>query len=222
MYQILKDIYQNRKLSPILGFKGGTACNLFYNLPRFSVDLDFDLLQKNKIQFVFEEVKKILKKRGEIKDEKIKKNTIFFNLSYGKLDQNIKIEISIREFQNNYELKNFYGFSIPVLVKSDMFANKLVDITSRKEIANRDLFDIYFFFENNWPINDKIIKARTGKDIKKYLVYLSKYINKNVNNRYILQGLGELLNKKQKILVKKNLKKELLSILKFYVESLKL
>ena len=39
---ILIDIYKNSSLAPILGFKGGTAAMLFYKLPRFSVDLDFE------------------------------------------------------------------------------------------------------------------------------------------------------------------------------------
>ena len=45
LLQILKDIYSNTSISPFLGFKGGTAAFMFYNLPRFSVDLDFDLLR---------------------------------------------------------------------------------------------------------------------------------------------------------------------------------
>lgn len=41
MMQVLKDIYSDRELASCLGFKGGTALMFFYNLPRFSVDLDF-------------------------------------------------------------------------------------------------------------------------------------------------------------------------------------
>jgi predicted nucleotidyltransferase component of viral defense system len=44
LIQILTDIYSDRELSVALGFKGGTAAMLFYGLPRFSVDLDFNLL----------------------------------------------------------------------------------------------------------------------------------------------------------------------------------
>lgn len=42
--QILKDIYSDIELANCLGFKGGTALMFFYDLPRFSVDLDFNLL----------------------------------------------------------------------------------------------------------------------------------------------------------------------------------
>lgn len=40
MAQILKDIYSDIALASLLGFKGGTAANIFYGSPRFSVDLD--------------------------------------------------------------------------------------------------------------------------------------------------------------------------------------
>ena len=44
--KVLKEIYSDISLGPILGFKGGTLVYLLYNLPRFSVDLDFDLLKE--------------------------------------------------------------------------------------------------------------------------------------------------------------------------------
>jgi predicted nucleotidyltransferase component of viral defense system len=40
LVQILKDIYADLELANCLGFKGGTALMFFYDLPRFSVDLD--------------------------------------------------------------------------------------------------------------------------------------------------------------------------------------
>ena len=42
--QILKEIYTDTTIAPLLGFKGGTAALMFHDLNRFSVDLDFDLL----------------------------------------------------------------------------------------------------------------------------------------------------------------------------------
>ena len=35
LIKILKDIYTDSTIGPILGFKGGTAVYLFYNLNRF-------------------------------------------------------------------------------------------------------------------------------------------------------------------------------------------
>ena len=42
MLQILRDIYTDPELSNALIFKGGTALMFFYNLPRVSIDLDFN------------------------------------------------------------------------------------------------------------------------------------------------------------------------------------
>lgn len=53
LLQILKDIYSDTTISPFLGFKGGTAAYMFYDLDRFSVDLDFDLLDETKKEIVF-------------------------------------------------------------------------------------------------------------------------------------------------------------------------
>ena len=83
MGQILKDIYTDLTIAPLLGLKGGTCAYFFYNLPRFSVDLDFDLLapsEKNQ-KMVFEKVISILKKYGVIKDSHVKHFTVLAHLS---------------------------------------------------------------------------------------------------------------------------------------------
>ena len=68
LFQILKDMYSDTAISPFLGFKGGTAAVLFYGLDRFSVDLDFDLLDERKEDIVFERVTEIIQKYGVLKD----------------------------------------------------------------------------------------------------------------------------------------------------------
>ena len=57
MKNLLKDIYSHRLLATVLGFKGGTACYFFHKLPRFSVDLDFDLLDAVRASEVFDSIK---------------------------------------------------------------------------------------------------------------------------------------------------------------------
>jgi len=82
--KILKDIYTDNSLGSLLGFKGGTAACLFYNLNRFSVDLDFDLLDKEKEDYVFEKIEKIVSAYGKIKTKRKKYYTLFFELSYAE------------------------------------------------------------------------------------------------------------------------------------------
>lgn len=219
LLQILKDIYTDISISSILGFKGGTACYFFYDLPRFSVDLDFDLLDLNKEKFVFGKIGEILKNYGEIKEKRSKRYTLFFILSYNKEAQNIKVEISKRTFGSDYEIKNYLGISMLVMRKEDLFAHKLVTLLERKKLANRDIFDVWFFLKNNWEINKEIVEKRTGMEIKKYLKKCIKFVEK-ASERHILAGMGELLDEKTKTWAKKNLKKDLLFLLKLKSENL--
>lgn len=145
LIRILKEIYTNVFIGPFLGFKGGTAAFLFYDLNRFSVDLDFDLLDASKEHEVFEQLKKILEQHGAIKDSYEKKYTLFFRISYSDGSQNIKVEVNRRNFGSKYEVKSYLGIPMKVMVKEDMVANKMVAMLERIGDANRDIFDTYFF-----------------------------------------------------------------------------
>ena len=217
LLQILKDIYSDTSLGPILGFKGGTAANFFYNLGRFSVDLDFDLLNRDKEAFVFEKIEKILREYGTIKEKYKKKHTLLFVISYDEKFQNIKVEINRRVFGSRYELKNYLGVSMLVMVKEDMFAHKLVAVLERTKTANRDIYDIWHFLKNRWPISKEIVEKRTGLNFKDYLNKCIEFID-SFSDRNILSGMGELLNEKQKAWAKTNLRKDTIFLLKVRLE----
>jgi len=109
LVQILKDIYTNLELAKNLGLKGGTALMFFYDLPRFSVDLDFDLLNIKKTDITYRKVRKILLKYGTIFDEAKKFYGPIIVLDYGFKERKLKVEISNRLFDNRYEIKNLLG-----------------------------------------------------------------------------------------------------------------
>ena len=213
LIQILKDIYTDTSLSSTLGFKGGTALYLFYNLNRFSVDLDFDLLDESKEDFVYEKIGQIIERFGVVKEKYKKRYTLFYILSYENKAQNVKVEISRRSFGSRYEIKNYFGISMQVMVKEDMFAHKLVALLERKRTANRDIFDVWFMLKNRQEINEKIVEKRTGLKLKKYVEKCIDLISK-LSEKNILQGIGELIDEKSKAWVKKNLKNEVLFLLK--------
>jgi len=227
MGQILKDIYTDVSISPLLGFKGGTCAYLFYSLPRFSVDLDFDLLvisEKNQ-KLVFEKIVAILSKYGEIKDQHIKRFTVFALLSYGNDDHNVKVEINVRKLveniQDHYEMKEYLGISMFVAKKDYLFASKLSALTLRNEAATRDIFDIHYFAKSNWDINAEVIKERTEKTTKEYLANCIAFIEK-VKDNQIMQGLGELIDsEKEKAWVRNYLKSDTIFMLKNYMSVIK-
>lgn len=217
LFNILSDIYSS-SVGAYLGFKGGTMLYYFYNLDRFSVDLDFDLLDEAKADLVYQKIKEILEKYGGLADEKDKFFNIFLLLNYQNGQQGIKVEISKKNSAlSRYEIKSFYGKSAIVLNIEDAFAQKLVAATDRKRMASRDFYDIFFLLKNNFNFNEKIIQERTGKNAVSYFRELEKFIDKNITERNILSGLGELIDPKQKDWVKKNLKKELLSQIGFWL-----
>lgn len=226
MGQILKDIYTDVEISSLLGFKGGTCAYFFYELPRFSVDLDFDLLSEREEdkKIIFEKIGSILKKYGSVKDLYVKKFTIYFMLSYGDADHNIKIEINTRKNtlnpRNSYELKEYLG--IPVLVaKPDyLFACKLVALTERKQLAMRDVYDIFIFGKKSWDIDPEPIRSMIGKTVKKQLEDCIGVAEKIKENQ-MLQGIGELLGEEEKKWVKQNLKKEAIFMMRNYREVMK-
>jgi len=220
LLQILKDIYSDTKISPFLGFKGGTAAYLFYDLPRFSIDLDFDLLDKSKEECVFSRIEQIIKNYGIIKETRKKRFNLFFLISYKEKTQNIKIEINRRLFGSKYELKTYLGISMLVMIKEDMFANKLMAMYERIGKSNRDIFDVWFFLKNNWPISEEIIEKRSKMSFKEFLQKCISILEK-MNDRRILDGMGEILDNKQKNWVKKNLKKDVLFLLKLKLGEIK-
>lgn len=225
MGKILRDIYIDISISSLIGFKGGTCAYFFYGLPRFSVDLDFDLLRTDKAtqKLIFEKIGNILEKYGEVKDNYIKRNTIFFLLSYGDADHNIKLEVNIRilmpDIRGYYEMKEYLGIPMLVGKKDYLFSSKLAALTLRRETAMRDIYDIGYFAKNNWDIDAEVIKARTDKTIKEHLADCILIIE-NVKDNQILQGLGELLNEKEKAWVKNYLRKETAFLLKNYMSVL--
>lgn len=226
MGRILRDIYSDAEIASLMGFKGGTCAYFFYGLPRFSVDLDFDLFTTGEEtqKMIFEKIKSSLEKYGEVKDGYIKRFTIFFLLSYGDADHNIKVEVNTRMLMPNlkkyYELREYLGISMLVGKKDYLFASKLSALTLRSETAMRDIYDIWYFSKNSWDINVDVVKARTDKSVKDHIANCIAIIEK-VKDNQILQGLCELLNEKEKAWVKTNLRKEAVFLLRNYQSVLK-
>jgi hypothetical protein len=215
LLNILKDIYTDTKVAAWLGFKGGTCLYFFHNLPRFSTDLDFNLLVTESL-FNSQKIQDIITKYIQVKDYSAKKNTHFWLGSYNETDQNVKVEISTRPSTDEYEMQNLYGVSVLCMNKASLFAHKLSAIHGRKKMTNRDLFDAHFMFQNLFPIQEEVIQKNTGMEIKEYFQLLTEYIPSHLNQNGILHGMGHLLDRENKKWVKAHLLEELLFYLRSY------
>lgn len=215
LFQILKETYEDKELAGILGFKGGTALMFFYDLPRFSVDLDFNLLNPDKEDMVYGKVRDILLKHGTIHDEAKKFFGILSVLDYGAGERKLKVEISNRSFGDHYEVKNLLGVNMQVMVAPDMFAHKLCAMLDRTTITNRDIFDCWFFMSNKTPLNKAIVEARMEMPLAGYLQKCIETLE-GMSDKGMLNGLGELMDDDIKKFVRTKLRTETITLLKFY------
>lgn len=213
MLEVLKSIYGDSLLGPILGFKGGTLLYTLYNLPRFSVDLDFDLLDPKKETLILPRLKKIIKNVGTFEEQSNKRYTLFTLFNYEKGQRNLKIEISKRNLGSKYKISNYLGIPIQTMIEKDIFANKLLALLTRKNPVNRDVFDTWFLLKEHWDVNWELVEKISGM---KRDTFIKKCINllENWPLRYILNGMGELMDNKTKDWVKKSLIKDTIFLLR--------
>lgn len=219
LVSVLSDIYSDPRICHCLGFKGGTALYLFYKLNRFSVDLDFDLLDSTKGDLVHEVLLEIVLQYGRIKDVALKHYGGLVAISYEKGQHHLKIDVSHREPNASYESKLFLGVPALVMKLEDMAANKLLALTDRRIPASRDVFDTYFILRNKIDINETIIKDRTGLSLLEYLKKAIDYVEENFQHD-LLDALGELVDQKQKSWVKNKMKQDTLMQLRIRLDSL--
>lgn len=218
LLQILKDIYSDTSIAPHLGFKGGTAAMMFYGLPRNSVDLDLDLLDESKENEVFKKINEIVRNYGKVTDSSIQKSNLRNVISYDPKAQNIKVEVNRRQFGSRYEIKIYLGISMLVMTREDMFAHKLMAMIERVGKTSRDIFDVQYFIKNNWPINKEIVAKRAGVPFKQALEKAISILE-TMNNKHILDGLGELLSEPQKDSARAKLKDDTIFLLKVMHDS---
>lgn len=208
MTKILLDLISEKSLSAKIGFKGGTALFLLYGLDRFSTDLDFDLIGEGSEDEI-NKVTTIIEDNLVVLDKHTKRYTWYWMGSYSKGEHKIKVEINTRQYPNKYEVKEFRGYSILVLTQEYVFAHKLCAVLDRKNLQNRDLYDVWWMFEHDFPISEEIIKLRMDKNLKEYFAQLLQMIRELPKKYDILQGLGEVMGERKKDWVKAKLLIEL-------------
>ena len=214
MARILSLIFKDKDLCNVLAFKGETSLMFFHNLNRFSTDLDFNLLDPDKLDLAYDKVRAILTRFGTIDAEAKKLYGPVLVLNYGKGERMLKVEISVRQYPNHYEMRSLAGTDIRVMVMPDMFAHKLCAMGER--LSPRDIYDVWFFLQNHTEINEEIVRIRTAKSVSEYTAWCAEHV-KEASPKLLMQGLGEVLNDaKSKTFVKNKLIAETSSALELF------
>lgn len=169
-------------------FYGGTCLRIFHKLPRFSEDMDFSLLQKDKffnLEDYFDPVMEEFKALGrevtiERKQKKIetpiesaflKDSTEIFNVKF-QTDRTVKIKIEVDKdppllFKTeNRLLLHPFSFMTNCFTLPNLFAGKVHALIFRKwrgRIKGRDWFDFEWYVRNNIKLNFNHFKERAAQ-----------------------------------------------------------
>ena len=222
LHRLLMEIVDQPLMAQSLAFKGGSCAAMLGYLDRFSVDLDFDVLEgadEAELRKMFHQVFEQLGFSVTLEFDKV----LFFQLRYpsspGKRNTLRVGASNIRIESNQYKVQYFP--EIDRLINSQtietMFANKLVAVMDRyahhQTIAGRDIYDIHHFFVQGYAYHGAVIRERTGMEPKEYFGNLIDFIKEHVTQTIINEDLNSLLPNRQFQQVRKILIPETLSIL---------
>jgi predicted nucleotidyltransferase component of viral defense system len=222
LHRLLMEIVDQPLLAQSLAFKGGSCAAMLGYLDRFSVDLDFDVLEgadEAELRKIFHQVFEQLGFSVTLEFDKV----LFFQLRYpsspGKRNTLRVGASNIRVESNQYKVQYFP--EIDRLINSQtietMFANKLVAVMDRyvqhQTIAGRDFYDIHHFFVQGYAYDGAVIRERTGMEPKEYFGNLIDFIKEHVTQTIINEDLNSLMPNRQFQQVRKILIPETLSIL---------
>ncbi len=222
MIRVLSSFFNNKEIKKRVAFKGGSCASMAGFLDRFSVDLDFDLLEKKRKEKIRKEIKNTIYSLDlKIKTQSAKE--LFFIVKYKSIYPRNSLKISIigdvpksNDYQPIFipELNRF----ITCQTIETMFANKLVAITDRykkyHQLAGRDIYDIHYFFSQGFNFKKEIIEERTKIEATTYIKNLIKFIKKNLNQKVIDEDLNFLLLPEKFRAIRKTLILETISFLK--------
>ena len=159
-------------------FYGGTCLRLFYNLQRFSEDMDFSLTQKrddihleNYFDAIREEfnlagfditiTKKEKKAFGKVESAFLKENTEAYDIKFQtKKTVKVKIELDTDPpllFNTEQKLlMQPYSFMVRCFTLPDLYAGKMHALVYRawqRRVKGRDWFDFEWYVRNGVPLS---------------------------------------------------------------------
>jgi predicted nucleotidyltransferase component of viral defense system len=200
--RFLMEVIDCPPLAQNLAFKGGSCAAMLGYLDRFSVDLDFDLLNQPDEGLMRKEFHRIFEQLGlEVAGEFDR--VLFFQLKYPSVSgkrNSLKVSCNSQVVRAN-EYKAQYLPEIDRMMTCQtletMVANKLVAITDRydqhRTVAGRDIYDIHYFLVHGYSYEEEVVRERTGLEPKAYLEKLVSFIRKHVTQTIVNEDLNTLL-----------------------------
>lgn len=166
-------------------FYGGTCLRIFHQLPRFSEDMDFSLINKDLdfnledyFDYIIEEFKSagkdvVINKKEKTAETKVesaflKEDTAMYDLKF-KSEKDIKIKIEVDTepplgFTTEQKLSLMpFSFMTRCFSLPDLYAGKMHAIlfrTWKNRVKGRDWYDFEWYIRKNIPLNFKHFQVR--------------------------------------------------------------
>lgn len=192
------DRLNSKKLLAGLVFGGGTMLRLCFGLNRFSVDLDFWVIDKIDINKLFDEMKNCLSRFYTLRDTADKFNTLLFEIKSKDYPRSLKIEIrkEIKKIKTEqaiaYSKYSNTQIFLKIVSPEEMMKAKIEALLNRKEI--RDAFDMEFLLKKGIPLEanrevlNKILKGIGSFKKKDYTVKLGSLLEEGERKYYIAEN----------------------------------
>src|SRR3989338_11259873 len=150
--------------------------------------VNINLHKAEKKDAVLKRLKEILPSFGKLSEAKEKRFSLFFLLNYRLGERNVKNEISKRPIKSEFKPKNYLGISMLVMTKQDMAAGKWAALLTRRRFASRDVFDLWFFLKQNWPIDEDSLEKKSEMNLSQAIVKAQERVKK-IKKTELLSGL---------------------------------
>lgn len=222
LYRILERIADDSFLPTVLRFKGGTCALMLGWLDRFSVDLDWDYAGDNKqIAATRVALERIFATLGLVVKDSSKRGIQYFLQHVGEGRNTIKIDTAWPLLvANRYAPQRLPEIDRILTCQTieTMFAHKLLALIGRSEaggkIAGRDVYDVHCFFMRGYRYSADVISEGSGLKVIDFLEKLSVFIDRKITDQIISEDLNYLLPTKQYQLIRKVLKREVLTLIR--------
>ncbi len=206
---IEKDYFQDMLLFRLynktnkLVFKGGTALYKNYKLPRFSEDLDFNIIEKFNMEKLVKSIAAQMEGKTSVRKTK---DSLLFKISFkGILTEYNTLRIDVNAKNKalaGFDVKNYVPdyidispFSMRVLKLEEMIAEKIHALFARQK--SRDLYDLFFLLRisnfNKALVEKKLAIFGMKFDMKKLADAVSDMENlwKPELKPFVLEALPE-------------------------------
>jgi predicted nucleotidyltransferase component of viral defense system len=206
-----------------LAFVGGTALRTVYDLPRFSEDLDFSLI--NPRGFTFKHMLETLKRELElsgfaveevrgtgkaVQSEWIKFKGLPYQLGLSPHKNEklfVKLEIDVMPPSGSVSEivminKNFL-FKVRCYEPASLFAGKLHAILFRKYAKGRDYYDLLWFLTRKIPVNYKLLSHAAAQTEKKPFLMNRETLSRLLAAKIKKADFGHIRNDVRPFLSKK-------------------